>query len=77
MLAQLANRPELEKEGWVTLQEASNAAGVSPLDPAVLVPRRSDPGSRLVAGTHGPQRMVPLEAVVDRALRSLATLAGS
>ena len=67
MLAQLANQPV--EEGWVTLQEASNAAGVSRSTlrswyRASLIP------SRMVAGTHGPQRMVPLEAVVDRALRS-------
>jgi transposase len=67
MLAQLANQPV--EEGWVTLQEASNAAGVSRSTlrswyRAALIP------SRMVAGTHGPQRMVPLEAVVDRALRS-------
>jgi transposase len=67
MLAQLANQPV--EEGWVTLQEASNAAGVSRSTlrswyRASLIP------SRMVGGTHGPQRMVPLEAVVDRALRS-------
>ena len=67
MLAQLANQPV--EEGWVTLQEASNAAGVSRSTlrswyRASLIP------SCMVAGTHGPQRMVPLEAVVDRALRS-------
>ena len=67
MLAQLANQPV--EEGWVTLQEASNAAGVSRSTlrswyRASLIP------SRMVAGTHGPQRMVPLSAVVDRAFRS-------
>jgi hypothetical protein len=27
----------------------------------------------MVAGTHGPQRLVPLDAVLDRALRSSRT----
>jgi transposase len=67
MLLQLAQQP-LE-EGWVTLEEASSAAGVSRSTlrswyRSSLIP------SRMVAGPHGPQRLVPLEAVVDRALRS-------
>jgi transposase len=67
MLAELATQPV--EEGWVTLREASEAAGVSRSTlrswyRALQIP------SRMVAGTHGPQRMVLLEAVVDRALRS-------
>jgi transposase len=67
MLAQLATQPV--EEGWVTLQEAANATGVSRSTLRSWY-RSSQIQSRMVAGTHGPQRMVLLEAVVDRALRS-------
>ncbi len=67
LLAQLATQPV--EEGWVTLPEAVNATGVS-LSTLRSWYRTSQIESRMVAGTHGPQRMVLLEAVVDRALRS-------
>ena len=67
MLAQLATQPI--EEGWVTLQEASSAAGVSRSTLRSWY-RTAQIPSRMVAGDHGPQRMVLLEEVVDRALRS-------
>ena len=67
MLAELATQPV--EEGWVTLREASDAAGVSRSTLRSWYRTFQIP-SRMVAGTHGPQRMVLLEAVVDRALRS-------
>ncbi len=69
MLAQLATQPV--EEGWVTLLEASNAAGVSRSTLRSWY-RSAQIPSRMVAGTHGPQRMVLLEAVIDRAFRSSA-----
>jgi len=67
MLDELASQPI--EEGWVTLEEAAGATGVSRSTlrswyRAGLIP------SRMVAGVHGPQRIVPLEAVVDKALGS-------
>jgi transposase len=67
MLAQLATQPV--EEGWVTLHEASNAAGVSRSTLRSWY-RTAQIPSRMVAGTHGPQRMVLLEAVIVRAFRS-------
>ncbi|MCL2393666.1 MAG: helix-turn-helix domain-containing protein [Acidimicrobiaceae bacterium] len=67
MLTQLARQPH--EEGWVTLDEASEAAGVSRSTLRSWY-RNGQIPSRMVAGVHGPQRLVPLEAVVDRALRS-------
>jgi hypothetical protein len=67
MLAQLATQP-LE-QGWVTLQEASSAAGVARSTLRSWY-RSSQIPSRMVVGIHGPQRLVLLEAVLDRALRS-------
>lgn len=67
LLVQLASQSI--EEGWVTLDEASAAAGVS--RSTLRSWYRSDQiPSRMVAGVHGPQRIVPLDAVVDRALRS-------
>jgi transposase len=67
MLAQLGTqRPE---EGWVTLQEATSATGVARSTLRSWY-RSSQIPSRMVAGIHGPQRFVPLDAVIDRALRS-------
>ena len=67
MLAQLGTqRPE---EGWVTLQEAASATGVARSTLRSWY-RSSQIPSRMVAGIHGPQRFVPLDAVIDRALRS-------
>ncbi|MGD0982534.1 MAG: excisionase [Acidimicrobiales bacterium] len=67
LLAQLAEQPQ--EEGWVTLDEASGAAGVARSTLRSWY-RAGQLPSRMVAGVHGPQRLVPLDAVVDRALRS-------
>ncbi len=67
LLAQLAEQPQ--EEGWVTLGEASTAAGVARSTLRSWY-RAGQVPSRMVAGIHGPQRLVPLDAVVDRALRS-------
>jgi transposase len=67
MLAQLASQPY--EEGWVTLEEASDAAGISRSTLRSWY-RSGQIPSKMVAGPHGPQRLVPLEQVVDRALRS-------
>ncbi|MBO0691990.1 MAG: helix-turn-helix domain-containing protein [Acidimicrobiaceae bacterium] len=67
LLTQLARQPF--EEGWVTLEEASEAAGVSRSTLRSWY-RSGQIASRMVAGVHGPQRLVPLDAVLDRALRS-------
>ena len=67
MLAQLGTQPL--DEGWVTLQEASSATGVARSTLRSWY-RSSQIPSRMVAGVHGPQRFVPLDAVIGRALSS-------
>ena len=67
LLDQLTNRPD--EPGWVTLEEASTAAGVARSTLRSWYRAGRIP-SRMVMGPHGPQRMVPLDAVLDRALRS-------
>ena len=67
LLTQLAEQPQ--EEGWVTLDEASSATGVSRSTLRSWY-RTGQLPSRMVAGIHGPQRLVPLEAVLDRGLRS-------
>lgn len=67
LLVQLAEQPQ--EEGWVTLDEASGAAGVARSTLRSWY-RAGQLPSRMVAGVHGPQRLVPLDAVLDRALRS-------
>lgn len=67
LLAQLAELPEVE--GWVTLEEASSATGVARSTLRSWY-RSGQLSSCMVAGAHGPQRMVPLDAVIDRALQS-------
>lgn len=67
MLGELAAQPV--EEGWVTLDEAAGATGISRSTlrswyRGGLVP------SKMVAGPHGPQRIVPLDLVLDRALGS-------
>jgi transposase len=59
-----------EPEGtWVTLGEAERRAGVS--NSALRSWYRSGQvPSRLVDGPHGVQRLVPLEAVLERAAKS-------
>ena len=67
LISQLAYQPQ--EDGWVTLQEASSAAGVARSTLRSWY-RAGHVPSRMVAGTHGPQRLVPLDAVLDRALQS-------
>ena len=67
MLGELAAQPM--EEGWVTLDEATGATGVSRSTLRSWY-RNGLIASKMVAGAHGPQRIVPLEAVVDRALGS-------
>ena len=67
LISQLADQPQ--EDGWVTLQEASSAAGVARSTLRSWY-RAGHVPSRMVAGTHGPQRLVPLDAVLDRALQS-------
>ncbi|MGI8984202.1 MAG: excisionase [Acidimicrobiales bacterium] len=65
-LAAWASEPETT---WVTLGEAEHQAGVS--NSALRSWYRSGQvPSRLVDGPHGLQRLVPLEAVVERAAKS-------
>lgn len=51
---------------WVTLDRASRQAGVSRAALRTWYRNGLIP-SRLVAGPHGPQRLVPLAAVTERA----------
>lgn len=67
MLGELGAQPV--EDGWVTLEEAVSATGVSRSTIRSWYRTGGIP-SRMVAGVHGPQRIVPLEAVVDRALGS-------
>ena len=64
---QLAQQPQ--EDGWVTLEEASSATGVARSTLRSWY-RSGQLPSRMVAGVHGPQRLVPLDAVLDRALQS-------
>ncbi|MDQ4096980.1 MAG: excisionase [Actinomycetota bacterium] len=56
-------------ETWVTLAEAEGESGVSRSALRAWY-RIGELPSRLVDGPHGPQRLVPLEAVVARARQS-------
>ena len=67
MLAQLSDQPA--EDGWVTLDEAASASGVSRSTLRSWY-RSGGLPSRMVASLHGPQRLVPLDAVLDRALQS-------
>ena len=67
LLMQLAQQPQ--EDGWVTLEEASSATGVARSTLRSWY-RSGQLPSRMVAGVHGPQRLVPLDAVLDRALQS-------
>lgn len=67
LLGDLASHPI--EEGWVTLEEAVAATGVSRSTLRSWYRNGSLP-SRMVAGVHGPQRIVPLSVVIDRALGS-------
>lgn len=57
------------EEGWVTLAEAEAATGLSRSTLRSWY-RRGEIPSDMVAGIHGPQRVVRLDAVVERALQS-------
>lgn len=67
LLSHLAEQPQ--REGWVTLDEAVGAAGVARSTLRSWY-RSGQVPSRMVPGIHGPQRLVPLDSVIDRALRS-------
>lgn len=59
----------VEGTTWVVLADAELRAGVSRSALRAWY-RRGEIASRLADGPHGPQRLVPLEAVLDRAERS-------
>ncbi|MCT2584058.1 excisionase [Actinophytocola gossypii] len=63
LFAQLADTP------WVTLARAEQETGVSRSALRSWY-RTGEIRSRLVDGPNGPQRLVPLDAVVERAARS-------
>lgn len=61
--------PDVEVATWVRLAQAEASAGVS--RSALRAWYRSGQiPSRLADGPHGPERLVPLEAVIERAHRS-------
>jgi hypothetical protein len=68
LLAELEDRTGAE-EGWVTLDEASAATGVARSTLRSWYRSGTLP-SRLIAGPHGPQRLVSLDAALERAVRS-------
>jgi hypothetical protein len=59
----------LDDTQWVPLAIAEAEAGVSRSALRAWY-RNGEIASRLVDGPHGPQRLVPLQAVVDRAAQS-------
>jgi transposase len=67
ILEQLAAQPQ--QIGWVTLAEASAAASVARSTLRSWYRAGRIP-SRMIVGPHGPQRLVPLDAVLGRAMRS-------
>lgn len=67
LLNDLASHPI--EEGWVTLEEAVDATGVSRSTLRSWYRGGRIP-SRMIAGVHGPQRIVPLAVVIDQALAS-------
>jgi transposase len=67
LLGDLASYPI--EDGWVTLEEAVDATGVSRSTLRSWYRSGRIP-SRMVAGAHGPQRIVPLAIVIDQALAS-------
>jgi transposase len=60
---------KLEDSAWVPLAVAEAEAGVSRSALRTWY-RQGEIASRLVDGPHGPQRLVPLQAVLDRAAQS-------
>lgn len=67
LLRQLEHDPP--EPGWVTVDEAAAAASVSRSTLRSWY-RTGQIPSRMVAGIHGPQRLVPLDAVIERAMKS-------
>jgi transposase-like protein len=67
LLAKLEQQPAVQ--GWVTLDEAAAASGVSRSTLRSWY-RTDQIPSRMVPGLHGPRRLVPLDAVLDRTMRS-------
>ncbi len=67
VLAQLSHEPP--DEGWVTLSEASAVTGVSRSTLRSWF-RTGQIPSDMIVGAHGPQRLVRLDAVVERSLSS-------
>src|ERR1700741_2008918 len=60
---------QLQDTPWVTLAQAEQDTGVSRSALRSWY-RNGEIPSRLVDGPNGPQRLVPLDAVVERAARS-------
>jgi transposase len=60
---------QLDDTPWVPLAEAEAETGVSRSALRAWY-RNGEIASRLVDGPNGPQRLVPLDAVVERAARS-------
>ncbi len=60
---------QLQETVWVPLAQAESEAGVSRSALRAWF-RAGEIPSRLVDSPHGPQRIVPLDAVLDRAARS-------
>ena len=67
VLGELSNQPI--EEGWVTLEEAVAATGLSRSTLRSWYRTGRIP-SRMVGGVHGPQRIVALSSVIDQALGS-------
>ena len=66
---ELALFAQLEDTSWVSLAQAEAETGVSRSALRAWY-RNGEIQSRLVDGPNGPQRLVPLEAVVERAAKS-------
>ena len=60
---------KIDNTSWVPLAVAETEAGVSRSALRAWY-RNGEIASRLVDGPHGPQRLVPLQAVLDRAGQS-------
>ena len=60
---------KLDDTAWVPLAIAEAEAGVSRSALRAWY-RNGEIASRLIDGPHGPQRLVPLQAVLDRAAKS-------
>jgi hypothetical protein len=67
--AELELFAQLDEDRWVSLARAQAETGVSRSALRAWY-RHGEIPSRLVDGPHGPQRLVPLTAVVERAARS-------